>query len=86
MRARAALVALALAGCNLPPPDAPDARPACARACARREELACIEPRFVPTCVATCERAASAGLFNPACAAAATTRGEMQACRVRCLP
>lgn len=72
----------------VPPPDAPleDVGEVCAAACERRTELGCLETRLAPVCLRTCILATQRGLYSPSCVAHATTRSEMGACRVRCLP
>lgn len=76
------LLVIVFAACNQA--NVPEFSDPCTAACQSRLRLSCIETNFVSGCERVCEKARSAGLFDPLCAAHATTRTEMLECGVRC--
>ncbi len=87
MKRAIVLLLVVACGATEKPPPRPvglDAGGVCADACAKRAALGCIDAAMREDCVPTCERAARAGLYAPACVVAATTRDQLAACRVRC--
>lgn len=75
------LNACACEGCvpsGAPPVVLADGGDACVAACGRRAASSCLEARFAPTCVDTCHRAATMGLYDPVCVA---TAGDMSSCK-----
>lgn len=77
-------VALNACATTLDIPTVPAPPDACEAACARRQELGCLEAGLESACVPVCRRAALRGLYDPACAARAETVADMAACHVRC--
>lgn len=56
----------------------------CKAACDNRLRLNCLETKLLDVCIPVCHKTASAGLYDPNCAARAQTKFDMAKCNIRC--